>query len=252
LSFNFLIILILLLLFFVMVYMLHKTRRVHLMQYELNSQYQKTANIDLVFHQIQAFISLERRLNLSYALPPLRGWAASPDFLLLLAEYVHISKPEVIVECSSGASTIVLAQSARLNGRGHVFSFEHDGNYATKSRVELEKQSLSDWATVIDAPLQEYVFKEKYYNWYAIDSEIQSKKIDMLAIDGPPANVNSFARYPAGPLLFPLLNKNAVVFLDDADRPDEREIVAVWQKEFPTLYLEKHNCEKGAVSLINR
>lgn len=66
------------------------------------------------------------------------------------------------MECSSGASTIVLAQSAKLNGRGHVFSLEHDRDYATKSRVELEKQSLSDWATVIDAPLQEYIFDGKY------------------------------------------------------------------------------------------
>lgn len=66
----------------------------------------------------------------------------------------------------------------------------------------------------------------------------------MLIIDGPPANVNSCARYPAGPLLLPLLTKNAVVFLDDADSPDEREIVAAWQNEYPTFSLEKHNCEK--------
>lgn len=81
---------VLLLLILIMIYSLHKIRRVHLMQYELLSQNRLSTDLNLTFHQIQAFICLDRRLNLSYALPPLRGWAASPDFLLLLAEYVHI------------------------------------------------------------------------------------------------------------------------------------------------------------------
>lgn len=232
------------------VYTLYKVRHVHLMQYNLQNQYQRFPHaLNLTYQQLQAFIALDRRLNLTYALPPLRGWAASPDFLLLLAEHVHQQQPEVIVECSSGASTVVLAQCVKHNGKGHVFSLEHDAHYAEKTRQELIKQDLQDWATVIDAPLQDYSFAEQAYRWYNLDEEIQSKQIDMLVIDGPPADLNCYARYPAGPLLLPLLNKNAVVFLDDTDRPDEQQIIKIWMSEFPNLQANNYNCEKGAVSL---
>ncbi len=231
-------------------YALHKTRRVHLMQYELQRQYQQFPHtLNQTYQQIQAFTTLDRRLNLTYALPPLRGWAASPDFLLLLAEHMHQQQPEVIVECSSGASSIVLAQCAKQNGKGHVYSLEHDAHYAEITRRELMKQNLQDWATVIDAPLENYTFAEQNYRWYTQSSDIQNKQIDMLIIDGPPANLNPCARYPAGPLLLPLLNENAVVFLDDAARPDEKIIIKNWLSEFPNLHAENHNCEKGAMSL---
>jgi predicted O-methyltransferase YrrM len=219
------------------------------MQYDLQDQYQRFT--DMLYQQLQAFAALDRQLNLPYALPPLRGWAASPDFLSLLAEHVHRHQPKVIVECSSGASTVMLAQCAKQNGKGHVYSLEHDVQYAEKTRQELIKQDLQNWATVIDAPLQDYSFAEQTYQWYKLDMEIQTYKIDMLVIDGPPAFLNSCARYPAGPLLLPLLNKNAVVFLDDADRPDEQQIIKNWLSEFPNLHANQHNCEKGAVSLSN-
>lgn len=229
-------------------YVLHKVRRVHLMQYALQQQVECFPNS---VRQVQAFIDLNRLLQLSWSLPPLGGWAASPDFLLLLAEYMLQYQPEVIVECSSGASTVVLAQCAKLNGKGQVLSLEHDAHYAEKTRQELTKQGLQNWAIVIDAPLQDYSFDGQNYLWYTLDMQIQGKQIDMLIIDGPPASLNHCARYPAGPLLLPLLNKDAVVFLDDANRYDEQQIIKNWLNEFPNLQVNQHNCEKGAVNLCN-
>lgn len=233
-------------------YILYKIRRVHLMQYSLQQQFEHfPETLNLTYRQIQAFISLEGMLGLPYALPPLRSWAASPDFLLVLAEYSRQQLPEVIVECSSGASTIVLAQCAKMNRKGHIFSLEHDPIYAEKTRQELKKQDLLDWATVIDAPLQDYNFDDQNYLWYTINEQIQSTQIDMLIIDGPPAGLNHCARYPVGPLLFPLLNKKSAVFLDDANRIDEQKIISTWLNDFPEMSLSKYDCEKGAVCLIN-
>jgi rhodanese-related sulfurtransferase len=240
-----LIILLLLLSIFLSLYTLHKSRRINLMQYD------QVNELNLTYHQIQAFIALHHRLGLDYALPPLRGWAASPDILLLLAEHVNQHKPEIIVECSSGASSIVLAQCAKQNGKGHVYSLEHDSLYAEKTRQELIKQNLQDWVTVIDAPVKPYVLADKNYRWYTLNEEIQNKQIDMIIIDGPPNSLNQHARYPAGPLLFPSLSNKAAVFLDDTNRTDERETVEKWLLEFPNLHAQKHNCEKGAVSLSN-
>ncbi len=218
------------------------------MQYGLQQQVERFPDN---VRQVHAFIDLNRLLQLPWSLPPLGGWAASADFLLLLAEYVLQHQPEVIVECSSGTSTLVLAQCAKLNGKGRILSLEHDVIYAEKTRQELIKQGLQDWATVIDAPLQDYRFNEQNYCWYTLGEQIQNQVIDMLIIDGPPASLNSCARYPAGPLLLPLLNKKAVVFLDDSDRPDEQQIIKNWLNEFPGLQKKVHYCEKGAVSLIN-
>lgn len=228
---------------------LHKVRRIHLMQYALQQELEQKLPeyLNRTYQQIQAFIDLNRLLQLTYPLPSLRGWAASPDFLLLLAEHVFQKKPRFIVECSSGASTVVLAQCAKLNGYGHVLSLEHDAHYAEKTRQQLIKQGLEDWATVIDAPLINYEFNGQNYQWYKLNAQIENTCIDMLVIDGPPAHLNYCARYPAGPLLLPLLNKEGVIFLDDADRPDEKEIVERWIVEFSGFKVSVNNCEKGAI-----
>lgn len=231
---------------------LHKIRRIHFMQYNLQYLLEQKTPKDLhhTYQQIQAFIDLNRLLKLPWPLPLLREWAASPDFLLLLAEHVIQKKPECIIECSSGASTVVLAQCAKLNGYGHILSLEHDAYYAERTRQQLIKQGLEDWATVIDAPLINYEFNRQNYQWYKLNAQIENICIDMLVIDGPPADLNRCARYPAGPLLLPLLNENSVVFLDDADRPDEQEVIQRWLGEFKRFDVHRHNCEKGAVSLI--
>lgn len=232
--------------------MLHKVRRIHLMQYALQRQLEQGVSEQLhhTYQQIQALIDLNRLLQLPWPLPPLRGWAASPDFLLLLAEHVLRKKPECIVECSSGASTVVLDQCAKLNGHGHILSLEHDAHYAEKTRKLLIEQELQNWATVIDAPLKDYEFSGQNYRWYTLSKQIQSKCIDMLVIDGPPSDLNYCARYPAGPLLLTSLNRNGEVFLDDADRLDEQKIIQRWMDELKGFRVQSFNCEKGAVSLF--
>ena len=43
---------------------------------------------------------------------------------------------------------------------------------------------------------------------------------------GMPMPVDPLVRYPAGPVLFPRIGPGGVVFMDDTDRPGEREITA--------------------------
>ena len=59
--------------------------------------------------------------------------------------------------------------------------------------------------------------------------------IDLLLIDGPPGYGDgmSHSRYPAMPALADRMAPNAMVFLDDADREPEREIVARWSEALP-------------------
>ena len=149
---------------------LHKVRRVHLMMFAIRSDAERTRReVEVLYQQIESLEGLNRMLNLDVPLPALRGWAGSPDFLLAVARHAFSAKPVRVIECSSGASTIVLARCAQLAGRGHVFSLEHDRLYAQRTRAELASRGLEDWATVVDAPLAPCPVAGNQ-PWYSIDS----------------------------------------------------------------------------------
>ncbi len=162
--------------------------------------------------------------------------------------HVQQRRPETIVECSSGASTVVLAKCLQRLGKGQVYSLEHDPVYAEKTRRSLAEAGLSDWATIIDAPLAEHRIDTETWQWYSLDG-FPDVPIDMLVIDGPPRFVSPLARYPAGPILFPRLAPQGVVFLDDAARDDESRIMARWRAEWPRLGCVRYDTEKGATLL---
>ena len=200
------------------------------------------------FHQTEALAGLLMELGFARSLPATRGWAASPDFLRELARHALQAQPKVIAECGSGVSTLVLARCAQMNETGHVYSLEHLAEHADKTREELARHGLTAWATVLTAPLRPYELHGQTYAWYSIE-QLPAVVVDMLVIDGPPINTGQLARYPAGPLLFRYLSPSATVFLDDADRPDERAILQRWGDEFHEFAHDARMCEKGCAIL---
>lgn len=224
----------------------YKIRKIHLISFQLldNTNYTRR-EAETLFSQIQALLALERKLDLSDALPPMRGWAGSPDFLLKAAEDVLRLKPKTVMECSSGVSTLVLARCLQLNGTGHVYSLEHSPEYANKTRALLAHHGLTDWATVLDAPLLTHSTQTPWYDESAIPADLLA--IDMLIVDGPPAATAPLARYPALPQLYPRMSPHCTVMLDDADRSDEVEILKRWKQQFPQFNQVHIPCEKGLV-----
>ena len=194
---------------------------------------------------------IQKKLSLDLELPYTLDWSAAPDFIELIVEHALQVTPELIVECSSGLTTLVLARCCQLNGRGRVISLENGEEYAEKTRQQLKESGLNDYAQVIDAPLVKVVL-DRDYDWYSLES-LPDISIDMLVIDGPPGFIQKNSRYPALPLLFEKFSDQARVFLDDAARDDEKELVEQWQTEYPDIdhgYLE---LERGcSVLRINR
>lgn len=133
-----------------------------------------------------------------------------------------------------------------MNGEGHVYSLEHSAEFAAATRTLLSAHGLQQWATVLDAPLREHVIGGESWQWYGTDS-LRGRAIDLLLVDGPPAETGRLARYPAGPLLFPQLAPGAAVLLDDADRDEEREIARRWRAEFPRLVQQTLALERGCI-----
>jgi predicted O-methyltransferase YrrM len=231
-------------------YTLHKVRLIHLMLHDVRDQ-SRRENAGL-FRQLEALQGLYTDLGLTHSLPDTRGWAASPDFLLELARHALAEKPSLVVECSSGTSTLVLARCLQINGTGKLYSLEHDPLYARQTREQLRRHGLSDWAVVVEAPLIPRNFEGATWPWYATDALPRQGDIDMIVIDGPPQATRALARYPAGPVLFGRLAPGAAVFLDDAQRPDERQILQRWAREFPEIEQHELRCEKGAARLLYR
>ena len=225
-----------------------KIRKVHLAMFRVVDDVANTRReTEALFAQMQALMALERKLGLPEPLPPMRGWAGSPDFLLAVADEVCIRRPRTVVECSSGVSTLVTARCLQLNGSGHVYSLEHEPAFAEKTRRLLARHGLSDWATVLDAPLQTVTTETPWYTEEALPTDLAP--IEMVVVDGPPAAVASLARAPALPRLRSRMAGRFMVMVDDADRPDETEMVRRWRALEPRLMETRIPCEKGLVVL---
>lgn len=227
--------------------LVHKVRRVQRILVGLYDMTQEESA--QLFRQMEALQGLYIELGFTRSLPCTRGWAASPDFLMELARHALSEKPNVVVECSSGTSTLILARCMQKNGAGKVYSLEHDPKYAQETRVQLERHGLTDYAEVLYAPLNTFTAGPETWQWYVHDVLPPLERIDLIAIDGPPKDTCRLARYPAGPALFPRLSPFGAVFLDDAKRDDERAILQRWKQEFPRLVQSNRDCEKGCAVL---
>jgi len=197
--------------------------------------------------------SIAGRLGLKAPLPYTPKWSAAADFLSLLIDYALDEKPAVIVECSSGLSTLVLARCCEINRKGHVYSLENGEEFVAKTVNGLEDFQLTNFATVMHAPLVRTVLEQTDYQWYQYATlEQQVAEIDMLVIDGPPGFIQPQSRYPAVPLLHNRLAERAVVFLDDAGREDEKKLVARWLQQFPSLHHRYYETQRGCSVLSSR
>jgi len=144
-------------------------------------------------------------------------------------EVVHGGRTRV-VECGSGVSTVVLARLLRERGAGSVVAIEHDEAWATLVRDLLRREALEDVARVVHAPL---AGDPPWYSPEALDE--LPEEIDLLVVDGPPADAagEEHRRAPALGFFEPRLIPGAIVVLDDVQRPGERGVLASWEADTP-------------------
>jgi predicted O-methyltransferase YrrM len=218
----------------------------HKLSKALDQHKKRTAvEIGNIYQQVEALIGIYAEVNMGRALPQMRGWAGSPDFLRNLLLLVREKKPSVVLECSSGVSTVILARALQLNGSGHVYSLEHDPIFAERTRDILRRFDLDDIATVFTAPFIDTRLPGWEGKWYSTSS-LGRTKVDLLVVDGPPQATSTLARYPAVPVLMERMSATAVIVADDTDREDDAIAVSRWLQEYRELRrVEVPQCEKG-------
>lgn len=192
---------------------------------------------------------LYQTLDIRRPLPPMRGWAISPDIGWIYVSKIFEMKPQTIVECGSGVSTLLAAYSIKQLGNGRVIALEHDESFARQTTQHLQAHGLQDYGQVVHAPLVPHTLGDVSFVWYDLTMTQLPEQIDLLLVDGPPGTLQKQSRYPALPLLQSHLHPKSWILMDDANRQDEQEICKRWEKEFG-LTSQTLPAEKGAVLLI--
>ncbi|MGA2829484.1 MAG: class I SAM-dependent methyltransferase [Streptosporangiaceae bacterium] len=209
--------------------------------------------IKQTFRQLEALQNLSAVLPASDLLPATRGWAASPDLLVMLVDLVISERPSLVVECGSGASTLWLALAMRqFEIDGRIIALDHDPVFGGKTRDLLARHDVRDLAEVRDAPLESFSLDGETYSWYARRAWEDLAGIDLLFVDGPPATTGHQARYPALPLLSGSLSPVATAVLDDLIVPDMQKVLRRWLDAYPDFGSEILPLEKQAAVLRRR
>ena len=209
--------------------------------------------IDQVDDQVvllEDYLQLMRLVPMPLPMPRPGTWAASEDLLLWLAGFVLEHRPRKVVDLGSGQSSVWMAAAMRTAGYdGHVIGVDHDETYAEATRDLARRQGVEGWLTVVHAPLRDEVVDGRDVRWYDIAALADIDAIDLLCVDGPPAQGVAQARWPALPALRARLAPEAVIVLDDLIRRDEQDIVEDWVSRYPGFRVERLDFEKGAAVL---
>jgi predicted O-methyltransferase YrrM len=209
-----------------------------------------TRALERTFTQVEASQQLISMFRPVRPVPASRGWASSPDLLVLLVGLVGQHQPRLIVEAGSGLSTLTFALALRQFGvSGKVIALEHLPEHQARTTALLADHGLLDRAEVRLAPLVPFAMDGDLRAWYDQAAWGDLEGIDLLFVDGPPSDTGNLARYPALPLLHDRLSPTAPVVLDDMVREDEKSVLAQWGAEFPAYQTTVLNLEKGAALL---
>ena len=202
------------------------------------------------YWQTEALFSLYNTLSITRPLPPMRLWAASPDFVTIAVSLIKEHHPQTVVEIGSGVSTIVSAYALQSNGSGQLISLEHEAEFSKVTAENLHSHQLDAIATVFHTPLQETKVRNTAQPWYTLDLLPSVPDIiDFLVVDGPPSDTAPLARYPALPLLYERLRDGGYILVDDFMRDDEYAMVNCWLDEFDLTVIRTYANEKGAIIL---
>lgn len=205
------------------------------------------------FKQTESYLQLQKLLDFELPLNFTRGWAASPDYLLIvLKELLKLTRKKravTILEAGSGISTVVLGIALKkFSPESKIFSLEHDYDFFLKTQEELKFHKIEN-VNLLYSPLISYEINGKEWLWYDITElfKFLNQRVDFLVVDGPPEATQDEARYPILPVLREKLSDDFVLILDDAYRKGEKKAAYLWKKELQLFESKEIDTEKGTL-----
>lgn len=156
------------------------------------------------------------------------GYSASLRYLQQV-ERIFRSSDGVVLECGSGATTLLLALLAEKYDR-RVWTFEHHEGWGQHIRDVLGHLNLSQ-VTVCCTPLRNY----GSFEWYELPDTAPSKDIGMVVCDGPPGSIQG-GRYGLIPVMHAYMRADCRILLDDTHRKKEKALIRRWSSEHRLQY----------------
>lgn len=194
-------------------------------------------HLDSLSRSAHDAVAMQVLAPLSSTYQPWSTSALRPSGLVKILNEIVMNQRHCIVECGGGISTVYIAKLLKQQGKGHLYTLEDNLGWIDLLKVLLQDQGLSDYVTVLPAPLEicELALeKNLWYDLTAFRSQVSPGTIDLLIVDGPPAydKPRRLSRYPALPAFKTFLSPNFAIVLDDINRSGEAEIITRWSAEF--------------------
>lgn len=182
-------------------------------------------------------LSLLQPLIAGHPYLPFTPAALRPFALAHILNDIVVNQRREIIEFGAGLSTVLIGRlivQNRLDAR--LLSVEHSGVWAKSLQEKLRTEGLNEVVRVIYAPLKATGLSECSCEWYDLEGVgrlREGRRFDMMIVDGPPAweKGKEMARYPALPVMKAGLCEKHAIYLDDANRPGEQEILRKWEEQ---------------------
>jgi hypothetical protein len=175
-----------------------------------------------------AFIVLGR------AFLPWTRAAMRPSTVVHILNDIFINDRRSIIEFGAGISTLYLAWAAKQKQMRYL-SIEENQGWAETIRAMLQDNGLKDYCELHWVPREDEAEAGRSNRWYnktEVRRLIGKREFDLVVVDGPAAyqTGQEQARRPALDFLLPdHLFGRCAIFLDDAGREGERQIVSAWE-----------------------
>lgn len=199
---------------------------------------EKNAKVDSYIAEDNYTLNLLQPLINGYPYLPFTGSSLRPFCLAHMINDIVINSRKNIIEFGSGISTVMIGRLIKRNNlNATLLSIEHDEGWVNVLNLILRNEQLDDVIQVKHSPLNTCELALDNNEWYDVQTlkdHTKRKKFDMVIIDGPPAWEASkgTARYPAVDFISNKLSKNFSIYLDDAIRRGEQEIIKKWETDY--------------------
>ena len=130
-----------------------------------------------------------------------------------------------VLEIGSGLTTLILGTLVGRRGLP-VWTLEHHPEFFRNTEATLKRYSLTNVHLTL-APLRDY----GDFSWYDPPLDELPRDFSLVIADGPPGDVKG-GRFGLLPVLGSHFAKGVVVLLDDAERPQEKDVLRKWETEY--------------------
>jgi len=183
----------------------------------------------------------------------LADWSIDAFLARYLVQFLLEHRPDCIVELGSGSSTLLIARCASvIDGYAprHIV-IDHEAKYLDLTRQLAAINGFDKGIEYFHCPLS--TDEHTGMQWYGgVGEHLAGVQAQLIVVDGPPGVLQPLSRYPAFPSLAVHMAPRCTLLLDDAARPDEREIARRWAAENPEFELTINPAGHGYAVLTRR